>query len=1000
MAKKTSRFGQGNINPQRWDRLKTIVSEALEQDSSAARIALVERHCGPDTDLLEEAESLLAEAEVLLNERTDSFEDCAQNAASTFWQEGPPRGGQRVGAYVIVRELGHGGMGTVFLAERADGQFEKQVAIKILNRGADTAEILRRFRAERQILAKLDHPNIARLLDAGTTDDGLPYFIMDYIVGAPVTRFAVAQELSTHQRLELFLRICAAVEFAHRNLVVHRDIKPSNILANAEGEPKLLDFGIAKLLAKDQDATQLTTEAEQRLTPVCASPEQAKGDPITVATDIYSLGALLYEMLSDQKPHRFSTARPTREELALVVGEQVPPPPSAVVSDPQLARRLRGDLDAIVLFAMRKNPGMRYASVADLAEDVRRHLGRKPVAARHPALGYRARCLVKRNGSRLLASAAILIVLAGVLFAFWARSQQNALEAAKMQAQGDRALAADIRKSIAVLPFESLGDNNSPSYFADGVQDNILTDLGKVGDLKVISRSGVAPYRGKNRKMKQIGRDLGVANVLEGSVQISGDRVRINAQLIDTQTDSQIWADQYDRKLEDIFALQSELAQTIAAQLKATLSTGEKAEIWKQPTQDLQAYDLYLRAWAAFRGEGPTMPGGSWNAAVTFLKQAIARDPKFTLAYCLLNEVCVLQYRYGEGHSLQQLAAAKEAAETALRLEPNGEESRLALARYYYHGLGDYRRTEQELSSISSSAPHGVEFFTLTSLVERRLGRFESSIRSGEKAVELDPQNASLATSLVQTYSGLRRFADSKRVANAAIARMSGSKPTSLLLVANEAALGTGNIDEARAALDSISDKEDMDYQNARLSLYLVERDYSRAKAFAATATGETKKMPDFWLTLAAVAHASGETDEEHQANAEAKRTALLGLMPRPHDPNLLSQLSLAEAGLGQNEEALHHAQQAAEILPLSADAVLSPSCEMRFAQVLALTGNLEGAFDKLGQLVKLPFSLNHGDLSLNPIWDDLRNDLRFDRILAESALPLTSDDQRNRTLP
>ena len=538
MATKTTRFGQGNIDPQRWDRLKTILGEALEQNSSAARIALVERRCGEDTDLLEEAESLLAEAEALLKERTDSFEDCAQNAASTFWQEGPPRGGERVGAYVIVRELGRGGMGTVFLAERADGQFEKQVAIKILNRGADTAEILRRFRAERQILAKLDHPNIARLLDAGTTDDGLPYFIMDYIVGAPVTRFAVAQRLSTRQRLELFLKICAAVEFAHRNLVVHRDIKPSNILANAEGEPKLLDFGIAKLLAKDEDAAQLTAEAQQHLTPICASPEQAKGDPITVATDIYSLGALLYEMLSDQKPHRFSTARPTREELALVVGEQVPPPPSAVASDAQTARLLRGDLDAIVLFAMRKEPGMRYATVADLADDIRRHLAREPVVARHPTLGYRAKCLVKRNGSRLLASAAVVIVLAGVLFAFWARSQQNAREAAGMRARGVSAPASDSRKSIAVLPFENLGDNNSPSYFADGVQDNILTDLGKVGDLKVISRSGVAPYRGKKRNMKQIGRDLGVANVLEGSVQISGDRVRINAQLIDTQTDA------------------------------------------------------------------------------------------------------------------------------------------------------------------------------------------------------------------------------------------------------------------------------------------------------------------------------------------------------------------------------------------------------------------------------------------------------------------------------
>src|SRR5262249_9272355 len=360
----------------------------------------------------------------------------------------------------------------------------------------------------------------------------------DYIVGAPVTRFAVAQRLSIHQRLELFLKICAAVEFAHRNMVVHRDIKPSNILANAEGEPKLLDFGIAKLLAKDEDAAQ--SETQHHLTPICASPEQAKGHPITVASDVYSLGALLYELLSDQKPHRFSTARPTREELALVVGEQVPPSPSAVASDAQPARLLRGDLDAIVLFAMHKAPSRRYATVGDLAADSRRHLARKPVVARHPTLGYRAKCLLKRNGSRLFAAAAVVIAVAGVLFV-WARSQQIAREAAGMRAQP----SSGTRKSIAVLPFESLGDNSAQPYFADGVQDDILTDLGKVRDLKVISRSGVAAYRGKNRNVKQIGRDLGVANVLEGSLQISGDRVRINTQLIDTQTDAQIWAEQY-----------------------------------------------------------------------------------------------------------------------------------------------------------------------------------------------------------------------------------------------------------------------------------------------------------------------------------------------------------------------------------------------------------------------------------------------------------------------
>jgi len=234
--------------------------------------------------------------------------------------------------------------------------------------------------------------------------------------------------------------------------------------------------------------------------------------------------------------YEWSAARPTREELALVVGQRVPPPPSAAASDVQTARLLRGDLDAIVQFAMHKEPGMRYATVADLAADIRRHLEGKPVIARHPTLRYRAKCLVKRNGSRLVAAAVVVILLAGVLFAVWTRSQQIAREAS-MRAWP----VPDSRKSIAVLPFESLGDNTTQPYFADGVQDDILTDLGKVRDLKVISRSGVAAYREKKRNVKQIGRDLGVASVLEGSLQISGDRVRINAQLIDTQTDAQIW---------------------------------------------------------------------------------------------------------------------------------------------------------------------------------------------------------------------------------------------------------------------------------------------------------------------------------------------------------------------------------------------------------------------------------------------------------------------------
>ncbi|HSS17949.1 MAG TPA: protein kinase [Candidatus Dormibacteraeota bacterium] len=741
---KTTRFRQGNVDPQHWDRLKTILGEALEQNSSAARIALVERRCGQDTDLLEEAESLLAEAEALLKERTDSFEDCAENAASTFWQEGPPRGGERVGAYVIVRELGRGGMGTVFLAERADGQFEKQVAIKILNRGADTAEILRRFRAERQILARLDHPNIARLLDAGTTDDGLPYFIMDYIVGAPVTRFAVVQRLSTRQRLELFLKICDAVEFAHRNLVVHRDIKPSNILANAQGEPKLLDFGIAKLLAKDEDAAQLTTEAQEHLTPICASPEQAKGDPITVATDIYSLGALLYEMLSDQKPHRFSTARPTREELALVVGEQVPSPPSAVASNAQTARLLRGDLDAIVLFAMRKEPKMRYPTVADLAADIRRQLARKPVVARCPTLGYRAKCLVKRNGSRLVTSAAVVIVLAGVLFAFWARSQQNASEA-----------AAITQKSIAVLPFENLSRDPDNAYFAEAIQDEILARLSKIADLKVISRTSTQKYKSAPDNLREIAKQLGVANILEGSVQKAADQVRVNVQLINALNDAHLWGDIYDRKLTDIFAVESDIAKTIADTLQAELTGAEKQLIAAQPTSDTAAYELYLKGrllWG--KRSGDNIP-----KAIGFYEQAITRDPNYALAYAGLAQAYVLLPAYTATTPQDAYPKAKSAALKALQLDDKLAEAHSALGELLCLGDLDMAGSISEFQhAIALNPNYATAHHWYGNGPLLALGRFDESIVEGKRAIELDPFSPIINADLGQDLICARRY--------------------------------------------------------------------------------------------------------------------------------------------------------------------------------------------------------------------------------------------------
>jgi len=986
-------FRQWNMDPQRWDLLKTILGEALEQDSSAARIALVERRCGQDTDLLEEAESLLAEAEALLRERTDSFEDCAQNAASTFWQEGPTRVGERVGAYVIVRELGRGGMGTVFLAERADGQFEKQVAIKILNRGADTAEILRRFRAERQILARLDHPNIARLLDAGTTDDGLPYFIMDYIVGAPVTRFAVAQRLSTRQRLELFLKICAAVEFAHRNLVVHRDIKPSNILANAEGEPKLLDFGIAKLLAKDEDAAQVTADAQQPLTPICASPEQAKGDRITVATDIYSLGALLYEMLSDQKPHRFSTARPTREELALVVGEQVPPPPSAVTSDAQTARLLWGDLDAIVLFAMQKEPGMRYATVADLAADIRRHLAREPVLARHPTLAYRAKCLVTRNRSRLVASAAVVIVLAGVLFAFWTRSQQNSREAAGMPASGVSAPASDVRKSIAVLPFQNLSSDPDNAYFADGVHEEILTRLGKIGDLKVISRTSTQGYQSQPGDLAQIAKQLGVSNILEGSAQKAGNQVRVNVHLVNVQSGSQVWAETYDRLLSDIFSVETEIAKKIAESLQAKLTGGEEQALAVKPTNNSQAYDAYLRG-LVFE-EGSNYSSDALFKAIDFYDLAVRLDPNFALAWARLSGLHALLYANRRDTTDARRNAAKQALENAQKLQPDSPETVLFTGYYQYWVLHDYGLAKATFGRVSKMLPGNSEVLCALGAIARKEGQWDESVGYWERGLALNPRNTALLTEVAFTYAALRQFSKAEKLYDRALDILPGELPIMALKASIYQA--EGNLQEAAKSLTKVNTQTNSD---AAVRIKLTQLRFERNPEAIQWVQGRQARLPftsgiekgSKQVAVALAHHVAGDTASA-RADAEQARNTLESLKKdQPDNAFIAAALAVAYAVLDQKDSALNEAQRAIMLAPSNKDRLSGPAFEENLALVEMIIGENDRSIATLRRLLQTPYGgwlysptpITPALLKLDPVWDPLRADPAFQKLFQE----------------
>ncbi|MEM9598404.1 MAG: protein kinase, partial [Acidobacteriota bacterium] len=414
----------------RWQRLEEIFHAALALDVEE-RPAYLAEACGDDDALRREAAELL-ESVGDADERIGGAVSAGLEVALEAIAGGVP---ETIGPYRILRELGEGGLANVYLGERTEG-YTQQVAVKVLKRGMDTVDILRRLRQERQILADLDHPHIARLLDGGTTADGRPYVVMEHIEGEPIDDYCDRRGLTVQERLELFTKVCAAVHHAHRSLVIHRDIKPSNLLVTPEGNPKLLDFGIAKLLDPSRArATVAHTGAGIRwLTPGYASPEQVVGAPLTTATDIYSLGVLLYQLLTGRPPHRFPTDHPA--EVERVMRDVEPQRPSAAAggeptedgpgtrpaaerakdrgtTPERLVKSLRGDLDNIVRMAMHAEPERRYASAEQLADDVANHLASMPVRARPETFGYYAAKFVRRHRGAVAAAVVVVLSLVG-----------------------------------------------------------------------------------------------------------------------------------------------------------------------------------------------------------------------------------------------------------------------------------------------------------------------------------------------------------------------------------------------------------------------------------------------------------------------------------------------------------------------------------------------------------------------------------------------------------
>jgi TolB-like protein/Tfp pilus assembly protein PilF len=596
----------------------------------------------------------------------------------------------------------------------------------------------------------------------------------------------------------------------------------------------------------------------------------------------------------------------------------------------------------------------------------------------------------------LIAAALVVAALALVVssLTFFHRASPTTTSASpKATAMATAAASAFPEKSIAVLPFENLSAEKENAYFADGVQDEILTLLAKLADLKIISRVSVMQYKsGVARNLREVGQQLGVANVVEGSVQRSGNRVRVNAQLVDTRTDRQLWGQTYDRDLADVFAIQSEIAKAIAEQLQAKLSPREENAIERPPTGDVTAFDLYTRAKNLLLiGLSSTMKANLVQAA-DLLNQAVARDPLFFRAYCQLAYAHDALYFLGFDHTAARLALAEAAVQAASRLRPNAGETHLARAQNLYWGYLDYDGALAELEVARQTLPNDSRVFEVKGLIQRRQGHWEESIRNLERAIDLDPRNFFTLQQVAISYGVLRRYAEQKSVLDRALTIEPNDVDTKVALASIEFHSKADTrplhrtIESVRAtnpaAVPSIAD--------AWLSCALAERDVAAAKN-ALNAFGDIP-LTDYAVHLnrplmeGVIARMTKDEVKARAAFAAARTEQEKAVQAQPNYGPALCAMGLIDAGLGRKEEALREGRRAVELLPVEKDAINGPLMIQYLAMIAAWVGDKNLGCEQLAIAVRPPSTVSYGQLKLLPPWDPLRGDPRFEKIVASLA--------------
>ena len=684
----------------------------------AGREAYLKTHCGENETLGKELSALLA--------------------ASSQFPSIDQIDGRRIGVYILVREIGRGGMGAVYQAVRADGEFQQCVAIKLIKRGMDSDAILLRFRQERHILARLDHPAIARLLDGGTTPEGQPYLVMDFVDGGSL--IAYSEPLSIIEKLELFLAICDGVQHAHHNRIVHRDLKPANILVSKDGHPKLLDFGIAKWLDPDMapEAILDTRTGLYMLTPDYASPEQARNQSITERTDVYALGLILFELLTGERAQRCTSRAPS--EVERVVCEIEIELPSAVVARESpaatgLRRDLAGNLDAIVKHAVAKLPEHRYASVDDLAADIRAHLDGQPISA-----GKDRPFSSLGNRMRLSLAVAAILVIAVTAWFVYRRNQPP--------------VSAPI-DSIAVLPFVNLSSGSGEDALSEGLTEELITELAAMPGIKVPGRAAVWQYKGKRFDVRDAGRGLAVAAVLEGSVRRSEKRVRVVAQLVSVQDGFHLWAQSYDRPSGDSLQVQREISRIIAEDIRSRLAQDRQSERKVRPQINQDAQRAYLEGYQLFDRDEianlwtTSMPP-RMQAAIDAFERATKADPDYALGWAALAEATEWAARLNDKEATALRRRAEAAARRAVELEPANPLALITLGNIFLTHDWDVRTAEPFLRNAVDRNPGNLSLIPDYAYLLIVQGRLKEAVELLQRAEILEPHSVRVLGQLAQ----------------------------------------------------------------------------------------------------------------------------------------------------------------------------------------------------------------------------------------------------------